>query len=672
MNRLMLAGLLAGLCAAPGRAENNATIGARYVDLDSKGNKQQALEYDGKLYYGAHGDVSVGNESELGLFDFSLKDIGSREEVMNFNLDYKSTFKASAKWDNLHHRMNQAARSGQVINGVWRPNNVALTTGNGRFTFVTGAPINFSDDPNMYNFMLKRTESEVNVGLFSPENSAKWITAQYWSVVKTGSRYVQTATNVLGEANVDNTQENYTLGLGTNIKEDGAVAVDLIRADFVDNAKVVLITPSNPRSAPLLPQWPRHEMTAVESKWKYNVSKKLSLTGAITGRQRENLVNRYQFNAGVAAFNAAYKATSKLALTAKTYFRYSQIHENQGFMGFNTGAAAPRLDLGQGNAHEFDKLTARGEFEANYHPCEKFHGKAVYKVELNHRRDAPSEDFALDTTYADGLVVPGLTRSNNLSNEDVKHVMEIAGTVELPLGAELEGQYKKLYANRPAFVNMPTRQDEVGAQFMMPLPAHVEFTLGGTYSKERNAKEATNYHMTRNNYRAGLDWEGASKVFVGVDGSYEIIRYNSETYYATSNFPGSVTAAQVNAPHESGQLNRQRNTTLGAHGRVNLPKGLVILGNGSYTWSVVQNPVNFGWTAAQAASQFTPAGTFVNDIMPSEVRVARGTLGMEYTPEKYKNLTARASYSITDWVDKVDSYNSGRASIAQVGASMKF
>ena len=58
--------------------------------------------------------------------------------------------------------------------------------------------------------------------------------------------------------------------------------------------------------------------------------------------------------------------------------------------------------------------------------------------------------------------------------------------------------------------------------------------------------------------------------------------------------------------------------------------------------------------------------------MPSDVRVARGTVGVEYTPEKFKNLTARASYSVADYVDKFDSYNSGRASIARIGASMKF
>lgn len=670
MNRLMLAGLLAGLCAAPVRAAAtyDATVGARYVDLDSKWNKSQAMEFDGKRYNVPHGDVSVGNQGELGLFDFSLKDIGSKEEVLNFNLDYKSTFKASAKWSALHHRMNPL-RHGQVVNGVWRPNNIALTTGADRFTYRNIPPVDFSADPNAFDYRLRRTESEVNLGLFSPANSARWITLQYWGVNKTGSRIVQTSqsgASVVGEANVDNTQTDLTLGLGTDITEKAAVAIDLGHSSYEDNAAHVGTTATS--VIPILPKWPRHQMTSAETRWRYDASKKLSMTAALTGRQRENLSNLYKFNAGVAALNAAYRASNKLSLTAKTYFRYFEIDENIGFRGFHTSAPA-------GNSHEFDKLTARGEMIASYRPVEMLRTKASYKVELNHRRDAPSEEFTRSVLYEDNFRVPANWGANNLSNQDLKHILKLVAAVHLPLDAELEGEYTKLYANRPAFINMPTRKDEVGAHLALPLPAHVEFSLGGNYSKERNADEATNYHLSRNAYRAGLNWEKNHKMFFGTDATYEVIRYNTNQYYQANNNPNNIPDT-VNLPYEEGALQRQRNTTLGVNGRVVCPKGFVVLGNGSYTWSVVQNPVNFGWTPAQAAtlaaSQVTPGGTFVNDIMPSETRIARGTLGFEYTPEKFPSLTARASYTVTDWVDKVDSYNSGRASVAQVGASMKF
>lgn len=668
MNHLMLAGLLAGLCAAPVRAAGTyeATVDARFVDLDSKRNKQQAMEYDGKQYNGAQGDVSVSNQGELGLFDFSLKDIGSTEEMLNFALDYKSTLKLSAKWENMHHRMNPL-RHGQVVNGVWRPNNISLTTERDLFNYIAGPNINWQDDPNALNIMYRRTESEVNVALFSPENSARWISMQYWSAWKYGTKYSQTATNNVGDASVDNTKTDLTLGLGTNLGDSAAMSLDVIRSEFRDDSTEIKVKPAN--VVPLLPHWSDHQMTGAEMKWRYSPNKSLSLTGALTGRQRENLINLYKANIGVAALNAAYMVSDKLSIVNRLYARYFEIDENPGFHGFNASGAT-------GNTHEFDKLHVRNELIAAFHPTEKIHTKASYKMEVIHRRDAPSTEFAFSALYADGTFLPAGTASNNVTNDEVKHTGSVSATVELPLGIEAEAGYKKLYANRPAFINQATRSDDFTARIQVPLPGHLEFMVGSDYSKERNANEATNYHLSRNAYYTGLDWEHVNKMFAGVDASYETIRYNINEYYQVSNIVGTTAApGNINLPHEGAAPHRERNTTIGAHGRVVCPKGFVVKGNGSYTWSTVVNPVNFGWgalTAAQTAAMQTPSGTYINDIQPSEVRVARGTVGVEYTPEKFKNLTARASYTVTDWVDKVDTYMSGRASIAQVGASMKF
>ncbi|MEK7232905.1 MAG: hypothetical protein AAB268_03750 [Elusimicrobiota bacterium] len=54
------------------------------------------------------------------------------------------------------------------------------------------------------------------------------------------------------------------------------------------------------------------------------------------------------------------------------------------------------------------------------------------------------------------------------------------------------------------------------------------------------------------------------------------------------------------------------------------------------------------------------------------MRIARAGAALEFTPANRKNLTARASYRVDDWVDKYDSLNSGRASVAQLGVAMKF
>lgn len=670
MNHLMLAGLMAGLCAAPVRAAAtyDANVGARFVDLDSKRNKQQAMEYDGKQYNGAHGDVSVSNQGELGLFDFSMKDIGSTEEMMNFALDYKSTFKASAKWETLSHRMNPL-RHGQIVNGQWRPNHIALTTGVERFVYQNGSNQVFNDDPNVLDFKVKRTESEVNAAVFAKDNSARWLSLQYWSTLKQGKKYSQTATNNLGVGDVNNTKIDLTLGLGTNIGDSSALSLDIVRNEFRDDSEEVKVRPA--LVVPLLPHWSDHQMTGAEMKWRYNVDKKLSLTGAITGRQRENLINQYKANIGVMAFNAAYLATDKLSFVGRLYARYFEIDENMGFRGFNASGAT-------GTLKQLDKLHVRSEFTANFRPVEKVHTKASYKMEVIHRRDAPSQVYTGDALYADGTFLPKFTAANNVSNDEVKHTGSLGITVELPLGIEAEGGYKKFYANRPAFINQATKSDDVTARVSVPLPGHVEFMVGGDYTKESNANEGSYYHLSRNAYYTGLDWEHNNKMFLGMDGSYEIIKYNINEYYQIFNQGAAAVTApgNVNMPHEGGALHRQWNTTVGAHARVVCPKGFVVKGNGSYTWSIVTNPVNFGWNAVQAASlpasAFTPAGTYVNDIQPSEVRVARGTLGLDYTPEKFKSLTAHASYTVTDWVDKVDSYMSGRASVAQLGASMKF
>lgn len=669
MNILAIAVLTAGLGAGIARAESgatyDATVGARFVDLDSKRNKQQAMEYDGKQYSGAHGDVSVSNQGDLGLFDFSLKDIGSKEEMMNFALDYKSALKISAKWENLHHRMNPL-RHGEVVNGVWRPNNIGLTTGAERFTYISGTNDVFREDPNALDFKIKRTETEANIALYQPDNSARWVSLQYWSTLKKGSKYSQTSTNNVGEGFVDNTKIDLTLGLGSNVGENGALSVDVVRSEFRDDSVEVSTNIATGSIVPLLPHWSDHQMSGAEMRWKYNAGKNLSLTGAITGRQRENLINQYKANIGVAALNAAYTVNDKLSVVNRLYTRYFEIDENTGFIGFNSSGKA-----GQGS--QLDKLHVRDEIIANFHPTEKIHTKASYKIEVIHRRDAPTYDFVKEARYADGLVVPAYTASNAVAVDETKHTMSLGATVELPLGIEAEGGYKKLYANRPAFINQATRADDLTARVQVPLPGHLEFMVGSDYTKERNANGGTNYHMSRNAYYTGLDWEHKNKMFFGVDGSYESIRYNMEQYYGIYNAINTIPEpGNVNIPHEGGAPHRERNTTVGAHGRVVCPKGFVVMGNGSYTWSTVNNPVNFGWSAAQAAAAFTPAGTYVNDFTPGDVRVARGTLGVEYTPEKYKNLTAKASYSVTDWVDKVDTYMSGRASVAQLGASMKF
>ncbi|MBI5247583.1 MAG: hypothetical protein HY923_10410 [Elusimicrobia bacterium] len=644
MNTLLMTGLLVGLCALPVRAEESASAeyggGVRYVDLDIKGSKGQVQEYNGKQYFVGEGDLWLNNQGAKGLIDLDFNDIGSGEENGSVHVDLGDWFKASAKLDRMTHRQNMTD-FGIIVNGQF----VKIPTALSKQLF--GA------DTNM---LYKRTESEINLAVFDSQNSARWLSLQYWSVYKKGSAPNGLYTGGIlyfAEASVDNTTNEIALGVGHDVTADGAMSLDLIRREFKDESVIVKFNPATANQA-FRPSLPRTEMTAAEMRFRYNASKDLAFTGALTGRQRENLFNQYRFNAAVAAFNAAYKATDKLSLTARLYGRVFEVDENKTFI--NVVSNNPPA-----NTHQLDKMTAKGDFALSYRPVKPVLLKAGYKVEVTHRRDAPAEIFGA-AVYSDGTYVYAGQNANSVATDDVKHTFNAGMKADLPLDIEVDADYKKMKTNRAAFVNMPTQGDEASLTVNVPLPGHLELYAMALYLKEHNAIELTNYHLTRNAYRTGLDWEAENRVFVGADASYETTRRTSNGWFGATN--ALVNPALTGFEHVGGMYNRQNNTTTGLHARVNLPKGFVVKANGSYTWSTVATPLDM--------QPRTDPGQFLGDITPGDVRIARGGAALEFTPAKYKHLTARASYRVDDWVDKYDSNNSGRASVTQVGVSAKF
>ncbi len=646
--RLMAAALLVAAVILPPSAASayEASVAARYIDLDFRGSRGQVQEYDGKLYRGAHGDVSVSNQGSEGLFDFWMKDIGSTEEEASMNADHKSGFRAGGKFQNMHHRMNYQ-RVGELHDGVWIPKQAIDLRG------VT----------ETQELVMRRTEAEVNLGVVSPENAARYLMAQYWGVEKSGVR----SWSLTGNPNiqrtavsVDNTIHAVTLGMGTNVKEDGAVSLDIVRSEYNDvTPKVGAIinggAQSSIGSGVLKRPEGRQEMTGGEFKFRHDASKKLSLTGAFTGRRRDNLQTQYKHKSAVGALNAAYRASSKFSLLAKLYLRAYEVDEN---LSYTPSRDRPDAQISV-NTHQMDKTTVRGELIANLRPVEKVRLKAAYKLEVTNRRDAPNQVYARDRFFSDGQFLG--PANNEVARNDTRHLVTLGAKVELPLGIEADAEYKKLRANQAAFVGMANRSDEASAALMVPLPLHLGLTLEGGYlEEENNVATWTNYSQVRNNYRAGLDWSGSDKGSFGGDISYEAIRYFSELYFGSGN---ATNATPNTAAYHASPMNRQLNTVYGVHGRVNCPKGFVVLGNGSYTRSTVTTPIRYTYGSG--------VGT-VTDFTPSNVNIARGTAAVEYTPEKFKDLTARASYTVHDWVDKYDGNNSGRASIAQVGAKMKF
>ncbi len=642
--RVMMAVLLMGPCALPARAAADASAGVKYEDLDTTGHLNQVMEYNGKTYGGKNavrGDIRVGNQGATGLFDFYLLDIGSNEESGGFNADHNAGWKLNAKYQTLHHRIGYM-RIGEIHSGSWLPKTA----------------ITLRDAPDA-NLLIRRTESEFGVAYADPANSARWLSAQYWAAEKYGSM----SWSLTGSPNiqrtrveVDNIKRDFTLGLGSSIREASAVSVDFIHTNFSDLAsKLTSIadggTGSSNNGGFVKYPSPNQSMNAAEFKFRHDVSKNFAVTGAFTGHQRVNERTNFKHDAVVGALNAAYAATKTLSLTSKLYMQALQVEENGYVPEPGRGDAVIRT-----NTHQLDKTALRGEFIVNYRPVEKLRLKGAYKIEVTNRRDAPSKFYAPDRYFVDGYFVQGAA-NNEVARNDTKHTFNATAKVELPLAMEVEAGYKKMQANFPAFINMPTKQDEVTGQWTVPLPLDVTLSFLGGYLKERNTRhDFEHYNQTRNTYRAGLDWAATNKMFLGVDASYETVRSFQEWYFGN----GSATPSATTSFHTSA-LTQTRNTIWGAHTKVNLPKGFVVMGNGSYTRSTVKTPALLRYT-----------GGTLEDYTPTNTAIARGSAAVEFTPERYKNLTARASYSVSDWVDKFDELNSGRASVAQLGVAMKF
>ncbi len=642
--RVALAVLLLGPGALQARAAADVMTGIKYEDLDTSGHANQVMEYNGKTYGGSNavrGDVRVGNQSAAGLFDLYLYDIGSNELDAGFNADHSSGLRLDAKYQTLHHRIGYM-RIGEIHSGSWLPKTA----------------INLLDDPAA-NLMIRRTESEFGAAYVNPSNSARWLRAEYWAAEKYGSMSwgLTGNPNILRtRVDVNNIKQDFTLGAGTNIKDDSAVSVDLVHTEFRDLASKLTSpvdggTGSNNNGGFIKYPSPNLTMNGTEMKFRSDLTKKVAVTGAFSGNQRVNERTNFKQNTVVGALNAAYAATKKLAFTGKLYLRAFEVVENAYVPEPGRGDAVIRT-----NTSQMDKTALRGEFIVNYRPVEPVRLKGSYKIEVTNRRDAPAQFYSPDRFYVDGYFVQGAA-NNEVARNDTKHTFNATAKADLPLGMGLEAGYTKMQANVPAFINMPNKQDDVTGEWTVPLPSNLTLSFLGGYLREKNTRhDFEHYSRTKNTYRAGLDWAATNKVFLGADASYETIRSFQEWYFGNgSNVPSATTSFHTSA------LTQTRNTVWGAHAKVNLPKGVVVMGNGTYTRSTVKTPALLRYT-----------GGTLEDYTPTNVNIARGSVAVEYTPEKYKNLTARASYSVSDWVDKFDELNSGRYSVAQLGVSSKF
>lgn len=641
--RVLAAVLLCGTYAVPARAYQ-AAAGIRYVDLDNRGVRGQVQEYDGKYYKGVHGDLLFADEGAFGVLDLGVKGLGSTEEEAALAFDYKNGWKLRGKWDNQHHRLN-LIQAGVISNGRYFGPTTAVD-----------ATITPSDE-----LVMRRTESELTVSKVSLTDPRHWFAVQYWRADKYGSSAFSagpgSGSNIMiSRVNIDNSKEDVTVSVGVGAGRDSQVAVDLVRSEFNDRAKVVArntgATATSALGGIMKPHYSDSEMTAAELRFKTDVREDLAVSGAFTGRRRHAHQNDFSNDFAVANVNAAYRPSKKLSVLGKVYFRGNQVRESQSIKQSLAETNAP-------DRHQIDKNHLRTDLSATYRLTEHSSVKGAYRLVVNNRRDPRTYTIGSGYFY-DGTYFPMNAWRSEVAKQETRHEFTASGKAGLPLGIEAEATLKRLQANRPAFLNQPNWQDDASAGLMVPLPADLMLSMSAGYVQEGNKNHSLdrNYKSMRNHYRAGLDGSLFNKVFFGADGSWESIRYFADIAFASPNatFP-------TNNYRMPGMPNKQNNTTAGLHARGVLPAGFVVSGNGSYTWSEVSSPMDYNNRTL---------GYTIDDYTPYDIRIARGTMALDYTPSFYDSVTARVSYTVHDWVDKYDNANSGRVSVSQVGVTAKF
>ena len=246
------------------------------------------------------------------MLDLDLRDIGSTEENGSFNIDRGAGFKASASFNRMSHRLNHTDY-GIFVNGLYTTMDITLQR-------------NRREDDK--NYIFKREESEFNFEFYDPSNSARWLTGQYWRVLKKGSAEGAYSSGGIqfDLVNVHNITDEVTIGLGSNLGSDHAMALDLSYRDFRDASTVIKWGAGATNQ--IRPEYPHSETSAAEMRFRFNGGKNLAMTAALTGRERTNLSNQYKTQAAVAAFNAAYTASKTLGLSMRLYSRYIEVFEN--------------------------------------------------------------------------------------------------------------------------------------------------------------------------------------------------------------------------------------------------------------------------------------------------------------------------------------------------------
>jgi len=668
MNLILIAGCLAGLLAAPARAQSGSESGvyeshadAAFVNSDNQGNRGLVQEYDGhnsnmSSFAGRLGISFAGlvRPSSTPLY-FSAGTAwqDSFDGDAAYELGIGSALRMSGDYESMIHRQ-PFIRSGIMLRGT-----TGTSYPNG------GQPLDgFRANPTITDkgafgsdLFIQRQTYDIRNEFSLPTGFPSSVFLDYWNANKKGKTPARYPSANAGIGEVDNTTQDYAAGAAVEAGNDAGAVYQHTYRTFKDDARLTYYTGTRP----VKPRLQDLHWNANELKFRCTPSQTMAFTGFLSNKDRNNDFNGYIARAYTGSLAAAYNPYKDLALTARLYARGTMIKEND--------QTRDLYNQSLGDQDELDKNTWRGELSGRY-VMGPVRLKGGYKLEYNQRRGASAlvdsgNVYLRSAFYQDGVVIASDTSRNALATQDTKHILSADAAIELPLDMEIEADAKRMMTNRPVFEALPNWQDEAGVTLSVPLPKNFMLFTQMNYLEERNTV-STLGHSSRfeDTYLVGASWAGKI-VMTGVDFSHENSRTQSEGWWGDYN---TGTNWLTNLYHEPGMRYLNKNDELSAHARVKLPKGFAVSGRGAYGRSTGSVPVNLTVVRTIAG---TDLGS-VTDFAPSDVRITRLSFGIDYVPGKYDNLSARADYRVDRWTDKYDDLNSGRVNIAELGVSAKF
>lgn len=661
---------------AAGPAAFSAAVGNRYIymtdrgkDKENWGSRAFVSEYDGRQYDYVEGSVDLSLAGEMPIFDApysyfkgGVAGINTTEESAYLDLGIGGGFRLYGDFDTITHRTTYQRYGLLISDGVFFPNRWANGEGvaenwknNGGGPHVLGR-----------DFYFQRRFAHLGMAFRVDWGILDNVYVEYRHISDQGKTYSLLSNGGYGvyETAVDRLTRDYRAGVGIEAGRDSGATYEYWYRDFKDYVFGPYRSPPGYTNIdqPVHTQWPHLSQNVHAIKFRCNPSNDLSFSGSLTNNDRKNLVNGVRNRTFTGTLNALYAGIKDLTLAVRLLSRNTNLRENKEFW-------AATGDQGTGdrriNTDLIDKFTFRGQLAADYHLMKHVKLKGSYKVEANRRVNVGEEVArAYNMYFTDGLNVGAGAFSNAYAQQDTKQRFNAGIEAQLPFDIEVGAEYRRLWANRAVFENMPTWQEVVGGSLYIPMPLGFWTDFGLEFLGQRNAQSDFFHHSQfGRTYTAGLGWAGM-RGSASAHYSNEKSKTYAEGYYDTS-------GAGINRIHDGSQHYKNENNAFSFSGRANLPKGFVLKGMGSYTISRVNVPVDLGGMMRTVAAAGDDVG-LVADIGPGHVRSQSVSFGVDYTPEKFKRLTLSTNIRSDRFINRYDNMYGGKVDIYDVGVNLAF